>query len=1161
MLNKELFYRDPTDPSNEIPNEGVAKVGYPGSPQEWEVLRFELEHFVCDGQYEADLDRILAGYLGHMDQPMQPAVWVSGFYGSGKSHFLKVLQNLWNDTSFPGGASARGLTQVSERVALQLRELETVGKRTGGLWAAAGTLGAGASGSVRLSFLGIIFDAAGLPTNYSAAKLVLWLKQEGVEQQVRDHLEKAGRTLERELHDMSVSVSLAEALMAALPGFATAPADALKRVGEAYPKVDDISNDEFCGTLRDVLLVQAAAQGKDGKLPCILIIMDELQQYIGDDVDHADKVLRIVEAVVAKFGSQVLFVASGQSAMGATPQLLRLQDRFTIPVEFTDTDVDRVVRQVVLRKKEDKRALLEEQLTEVSGEVSRHLVDTRIGPAADDGQTIVADYPLLPTRRRFWEFVLRAIDRAGASGQLRTQLRTVQEAAKYVGSMSVGHVVPADFIYERQVGGMLHTGVLSKDIHDTIADLRDASAVDGDLKYRVAALVFLIGQVREANRDLGLRATAAILADLLVVDLTESSAKLRADVEAVLKALTDDGTLDLAGGEYSLRDEVSQAWHQHYMQCLNRTKDEGAAIQQVRLEKLKEALAAQVGNLTVTQGDAKVPRRGQFSFDDDPPQLGLGHIPVWVRDEWSVGSLKAAEDEAAARGSEDPMVHLLIPKRDSDAIKEAIATYRAAQQTLDAKVDASATEEGATARASMQARRDSAEERVRSLIAGLLADARVLLSGGVELRDANLRGNIETGLRSAAQRMYPKFDAAEGRWDRVVAQVSQGSGSALEAIDYHGEPKDQKVCAEVIKHLQGSAKRGSDVRDYFMSAPYGWPQDAVDGALMVLSRGGDLKVQQNGVDASAKEVTQDKLGKFTFSVEQQPFTTAQRLALRTLFSKVDVPCKSGEEGEALYGFLQKLIEAGQKAGGEAPLPVTPNLRPVKSIEALSGNERLNAAFEAREQLEELWKTWTATAREAERRISEWKKLQSLTAQSASLPVATHLNEQIDAILASRSLLVEPDPVRPLIASVVDALRAAITEYHDTYVAARKQGLDELEAVEEYAALPSETWRKIVDQCGLGPLPDVDLGTDVDVLEELARTPLDRWSDRIEGMKGRIERARIMLAEAAKPEIPIEPYTPPSRTLATVADVEAYVTEMRAALMKAIESGSRVVIKR
>jgi len=150
MLNKELFYRDPTDPNNEIPNEGVAKVGYPGSPQEWDVLRFELEHFVCDGQYEAGLDRILAGYLGHRDQPMQPAVWISGFYGSGKSHFLKVLQNLWNDTKFPGGASARGLTQVSERVALQLRELETVGKRTGGLWAAAGTLGAGASGSCLL---------------------------------------------------------------------------------------------------------------------------------------------------------------------------------------------------------------------------------------------------------------------------------------------------------------------------------------------------------------------------------------------------------------------------------------------------------------------------------------------------------------------------------------------------------------------------------------------------------------------------------------------------------------------------------------------------------------------------------------------------------------------------------------------------------------------------------------------------------------------------------------------------------------------------------------------------------------------------------------------------------------------------------------------------
>ncbi|MDD3390909.1 MAG: hypothetical protein PHO98_06340, partial [Synergistaceae bacterium] len=47
------------------------------------VLRYELETFVCSGQYEKGMFHILETYLKNVDQAQQPAVWVSGFYGSG----------------------------------------------------------------------------------------------------------------------------------------------------------------------------------------------------------------------------------------------------------------------------------------------------------------------------------------------------------------------------------------------------------------------------------------------------------------------------------------------------------------------------------------------------------------------------------------------------------------------------------------------------------------------------------------------------------------------------------------------------------------------------------------------------------------------------------------------------------------------------------------------------------------------------------------------------------------------------------------------------------------------------------------------------------------------------------------------------------------------
>ena len=156
--NREVFDRDPT--TMDIPNLGVAKVGRPRTQEEWRVLRWELENFVCEGEYQHGLDVILSQYLGRLNHPQQPAVWVSGFYGSGKSHFVRVLDALWADLSFPDGATARGLLTLPNEIRDHLTELTTAGRQAGGLWSASGTLGSSASREVRLALLEILFRAS-----------------------------------------------------------------------------------------------------------------------------------------------------------------------------------------------------------------------------------------------------------------------------------------------------------------------------------------------------------------------------------------------------------------------------------------------------------------------------------------------------------------------------------------------------------------------------------------------------------------------------------------------------------------------------------------------------------------------------------------------------------------------------------------------------------------------------------------------------------------------------------------------------------------------------------------------------------------------------------------------------------------------------------------
>lgn len=178
MKNRDIYQKDPV--TRKLINEGVASVNDDKTIQALGVLRYELETFVCDGQYEKGMADILETYLKNINQSQQPAVWVSGFYGSGKSHLVKMLRALWIDTEFEDGATARGIANLPQDINDHLKELNTQAKRHGGLHAASGTLGAGASGSVRLALLRIIFKSAGLPEQYPVARFVMWLRNEGI---------------------------------------------------------------------------------------------------------------------------------------------------------------------------------------------------------------------------------------------------------------------------------------------------------------------------------------------------------------------------------------------------------------------------------------------------------------------------------------------------------------------------------------------------------------------------------------------------------------------------------------------------------------------------------------------------------------------------------------------------------------------------------------------------------------------------------------------------------------------------------------------------------------------------------------------------------------------------------------------------------------------
>lgn len=1150
LLNRDVFLVDPTTRS--IPNDGVAKVVDPRTPEEWAVLRYELSSFVCDGAYQQGMEDVLSGFLANLDQPTQPAVWVYGFYGSGKSHFVRVLEYLWRDVRFDDGATARGLANLPSEVSDLLKELVTRGKQSGGLWSAAGTLSAGA-GSVRLSLLAILFRSAGLPEQYPAARFVLWLKREGLYDAVRAGVEGKGRDFAKELNNMYVSPHLAGSLLAAYPGFAVNEAEARSLLKTQYPVAAEITDEQFLDTAQDVLALQATTPGK---LPCTLVVFDELQQFIGEDAGRALNVQTIVEACCSRFGSRLLFVGTGQSAIQATPQLSKLQGRFTKRVELSDTDVQKVVREVVLRKNPTQTPALKAVLESASGEINRHLAGTKIGPNPADPGDLVPEYPLLPVRRRFWERTLRAVDIAGTAGQLRTQLRIVHEAARTVAGKPLGTVIPADFIYDQLKANLLQSTVLLRDTASVIESLRDGTP-DGELRFRLCALIFLISKLpTEGIAAAGIRADATTLADLTVDDLAAGSAPLRQRIPNLLQSLVESGALMVVGDEYRLQTRESAEWEADYRSRLAPIKADDTRLASERGTAFRAAVTAALKDIRLVHGINKTPRKFDLHFGADAPPANTGNVPIWVRDEWTVTE-KTVREEAQAAGLTSPTVFVFLPRLDPEGLKSALAGAAAARGVLESR-PVSVAPEAIEARKAMESRRDIEQGRVASLVATIVANARVYQGGGVEVTGDSFTDAIRAAVERALARLFEKFSITDvAGWDKVIKRIEDGSADALAAVGYTGDVEKHPASLEILAYLAGASKKGAEIRKKFMGTGYGWPQDAVDSTLMALVATGFVRATRNGQPTGAREIPQGQIGVVDFAREGVTVSAAQRLAVRKLLADLGLQTRPGEEVAALGKVLERLTALAYEAGGSPPLPPRPSTETVEELRILGGNELILAAFNRSDELRESQARWTANKELIEQRRPRWATLERLLNHANGLPAAEPFRLQAEAILAGRTLLADPDPTAPLIAGLATLLRTELQTRRGRLTSARERELEQLQITAEWERLSPADRQTLVSKHELGPVAELNVGTDAALLEALDAAPLASWENRIAALPARFARAREEAAKMLEPKA--VRVRPKPATLRSIEDVDEYLGSLREELVRHIDAGNPVIL--
>lgn len=1156
MLNRDIFQNDPIN--NFLANNGVAKVTDEKTTEALTTLEYELKTFVCDGQYKSGIELILSNFLESLrTNNEQKGVWISGFFGSGKSHLAKMLSSLWVNQTLANGQTARGLAELPTSTRDLLEQLSEHATTRAGLHSAAGTLGASAGKKVRLSLLAIIFKSVGLPEQYHLAKFCLWLKSKGVLETVKQTVitKLPGSDPEeawaKEVRNLHVSPVLHQAVLQAIPELGSDPKEVREMLRTQYAIVDDISNNEMVEAAVDAL-------STNGETPLTLIVMDEVQQYIGNDVDRAMDIQEAVETCckASKLKSKLLFIATGQSALAGMTNLQRLMGRFQTPVQLEDTDVDAVIRKVILQKKESARPQIQSVIDSNLGEISRHLHGSTIEHHKDDERFVVADYPLLPVRRRFWEKVLHALDITGTGSQLRNQLRIVHEACKSSAEKTLGHVLPADFIYDQIATNLLQTNVISKDIYETIGRKKAGDATSQE-QARVLALILLIGKL-PSDIDHGIAPTEEYLADLLIEDLQNDKHHVRSELPEWLHSLQKEGLLmsmpTHRGLEYRLQTAESAQWYDEFNRQKNDYRGNPQRIESFKQQLIQQHVRKAVGDARLVQGQSKCPRALACCFEAELPYDHIQKLYAWVLNT----SEKAFLDSARAARSDQATIFIYVPNNHQSDLADAIIELKAAEMTLELRGNAT-TEAGRDARSAMENSKNTAQRKLDLLLKEIFSNIQVKLAGGSDVAGEGLADQIINAGNTAVDRLYKDFSLAdEARWADVYNKAKrEGGENALEALGFKEETAKHPVCQALLRFI-GVGKLGKEIRDLFMSAPYGWSLDAVDGALFAMLAAGALTgTDMTGQAVSAKTLDRSALGQVNLRPERVQLSKIELIKVRSLINSLGISCNAGEEQACIMPALKLAKETAYKAGGNEPLPASPTTELLDQLMTVTGNELLRAALDAQPQIASDLENWRAAAELMQKRNQQWRELHDVLHHCKGLSFVAAIEKERDAINDNRSLLVSPNPIEPLIKQAFTGLRDAIVAHQGEFEAEYNRCLGQLENDEQWKKLGSAEQQQLLVRHNIDKLPTLSLADNEAMLQSIESCSLSQWNDKRASLMSKFDAARNAAIEQLRPKV--QRVQAPRRLIESEADLEAWLQDVEESIRSQLVNGPVSVI--
>ena len=610
--------------------EGVVKVF------DRSALANEVREYVVTDKIEDELKRIVDTFTQVSETLRRGGalrdvvgIWVSGFFGSGKSHFAKVLGYLLQNDELDGPDGERCIDAFvkhlsnSERgkdVRLRLGEIKLNTQIRTIAFEIKSRQSLTNPSSVGEILLSEFYRDIGLSENFVVARIERRLQQRG-------HLAKLAEVFEavhgvpwRCAEGRDDLMTVRRRLSKVLPMIDTKEYPDEQSALQALTDMFRHEKITAEGVADELVAWVDAQKTVGGKTQHLVFVIDEMGTFIGDSNERIGELNSLAEMIGNKGKGKVWLIVTSQQDLEKVvdrtnfqPALVgRLNARFELKPHLISDEINKVVSERILKKYPAKEGELKTLYAMHEGHVAE-LTDIKASRrlASISERTFIDAYPFLPHQVRLAQDIFEALSGFRISGGVRSMITVVMEALQDLADKPVGVIVSFDQVFDAVENDLLSQEYLGASGVRSIYEF-DERVPSMPVEFsRVLKVLWLLQRIAWVPR------VPETLAKLLVQDLSIEIAPLRTQVESTLVALQEAGYVarDEATGEWKFLNERERTIEQAIQEMVRPGGPKSISIAAVRrtaqqLCKDEVVTRKKLANFVVTHGATKVP----FSF-------------------------------------------------------------------------------------------------------------------------------------------------------------------------------------------------------------------------------------------------------------------------------------------------------------------------------------------------------------------------------------------------------------------------------------------------------------------------------------------------------------------------------------------------------------------